>query len=416
MKQRILAVCVLTLFALSPAFGAGEISQILEQAENGSSEAQLKLGQAYQYGRGLPQDYQKALHWYEKAASQGEAEAQRPLGALYEMGRGVAKDFGKAAFWYEKAAEQGLARAQVNLGILYENGQGVEKDLEKALFWYQKAADQGYGRGLNHLGGLYEAGLGGTRDINKALELYKQGAEAGYSKAMVNLGRIYEYGAKGVEKNLAEAVVWYQKAINTGYKNAAPDLKRVRESLKGELQVKVQADTTNFQKEEKSEEKVIAAPPPVPGAQQNSIERDGSELTVKAAGLAKGETLVDLVEEEKVLDEKNIPEGGFSEEIAKDAETAAEPALPAAAEKVPVPTLEAPDNISKEPEEGPSSMPYFAIVGGNIFLVLFFWFFIMRRRSVMIGAPSEVIGEIGNEIRDIRKQVEELKKKVKKNS
>ncbi len=66
-------------------------------------------------------------------------------GDRYFYGRGVDQDYVKAMEWYRKAADQGLADGQYNVGVLYENGWGVTKDIDQAKVWYQKSADQGDG-------------------------------------------------------------------------------------------------------------------------------------------------------------------------------------------------------------------------------------------------------------------------------
>ena len=63
---------------------------------------------------------------------------------MYDNGRGVKQDYIKAVEWYQRAAEQGVADAQYNLGVMYYNGQGVKQDYIKAVEWYQKAAEQGH--------------------------------------------------------------------------------------------------------------------------------------------------------------------------------------------------------------------------------------------------------------------------------
>ena len=65
------------------------------------------MGVAYDYGRGVQQDYSEAAKWFKKAAEQGDATAQFNLGLAYEQGKGVAQDNRLAVKWYEKAAEQG---------------------------------------------------------------------------------------------------------------------------------------------------------------------------------------------------------------------------------------------------------------------------------------------------------------------
>ncbi len=374
---------VLTLFAVLPAQGATNIPQALAQAKSGVVGAQVQLGHAYQYGKGVKQDYQKALFWYEKAAKQGEAEAQRPLGAMYEMGLGAAQDFGKAAFWYEKAAQQGLARAQVNLGILYEKGQGVEKDYQKALSWYQKAAERGYGRGANHLGMLYEKGFGVKKDIFQARQLYKQGAMAKYSKAMLNLGRIYEQGLEG-EKNLEEAAYWYQRAVKSGYKKVIPDLNRVKSLLAAKL----------------AEERIeIESPKKVQIQPELEEKAEVEEVALE---------VIEVESPQISLDRKKVdtPSETIVEETNKPLSVEERDLSPQETEKIQSHDMGEKNRASLDPDTARNSYFVSLIIIGNLSLALLFWFFMTRRSK---RSSTAIIAEIGSEIRVIRKQVEELK-------
>ena len=53
----------------------------------------------------------------------------------------VEQSYEKAIHWYTKAAEQGNANAQNNLGVAYHNGNGVEQDKNKAIYWFRKACE-----------------------------------------------------------------------------------------------------------------------------------------------------------------------------------------------------------------------------------------------------------------------------------
>ena len=98
----------------------------------------------YANGRGVPEDYVKAVKWYGKAAEQGSVGAQAALGFMYQYGEGVPEDYAEAVKWYRKAAEQGHAGAQVLLGVMYSNGEGVPVDPVQAYAWFNIAAAQGY--------------------------------------------------------------------------------------------------------------------------------------------------------------------------------------------------------------------------------------------------------------------------------
>ena len=113
--------------------------------------AQFNLGIAYDYGRGVKQDYKEAVEWYRKAAEQGDAKAQHNLGVNYSKGQGVKQDHKEAVTWYRLAAEQGLAVSQNNLGGMYAVGDGVPQDFAKALKWLQSAAEQGVENALEIL-------------------------------------------------------------------------------------------------------------------------------------------------------------------------------------------------------------------------------------------------------------------------
>ena len=94
------------------------VKALTRLAEQGSAEAQWRLGRLYGGNKGLPQNNEQAVFWYHKAAQQGYAPAQYSLGWMYEHGRGVAQNGEQALFWYRKAAEQGLQSARDKIDAL----------------------------------------------------------------------------------------------------------------------------------------------------------------------------------------------------------------------------------------------------------------------------------------------------------
>jgi TPR repeat protein len=108
-------------------------------AEQGNAKAQFNLAVMYDSGKGIRQDYAKAVKWYRKAAEQGNAKAQFNLAVMYQNGKGVWQDYAKAVKWYRKAAEQGNAKAQFNLAVMYDSGHGVLQSSAVAADWYYKA-------------------------------------------------------------------------------------------------------------------------------------------------------------------------------------------------------------------------------------------------------------------------------------
>ena len=59
-----------------------QISNLRGKAEQGDAEAQYNLGEMYDTGKGVPQDFMMARGWYERAAVQGHADAQSALGSM----------------------------------------------------------------------------------------------------------------------------------------------------------------------------------------------------------------------------------------------------------------------------------------------------------------------------------------------
>lgn len=113
-----------------------------------SKESERILAEFFMTGQNAPQNYDEALHWYEKAAERGDIEAQNELGFLYFTGNLVEKDYEKARDWFETAARNGYPLAQYNMGILWYTGNGVETvNMVKAYAWFSLAASHGHSSG-----------------------------------------------------------------------------------------------------------------------------------------------------------------------------------------------------------------------------------------------------------------------------
>ena len=132
-----------TLKQAAKAYATGEYRKALDLrlalAQEGSGEAQIRLGWMLYGGDGVDQSFEGAAHWWEIAAVQGLAEAQNLLGGLYNLGKGVTQDYQKAAEWYHQAASQGLQWAEINIGGLWFNGDGVAQNHVMAAYWFAKA-------------------------------------------------------------------------------------------------------------------------------------------------------------------------------------------------------------------------------------------------------------------------------------
>ncbi|AFN35762.1 tetratricopeptide repeat protein [Taylorella equigenitalis] len=118
-----------------------DIATLEQNAAEGDARSQFKLGEAYEFGKGVEKNPEKAFELYSKAANHGYRAAQTNLGFLYDTGTGTKQDFDAAMNWYKAAANQGDLAAMYNIGLLYEAGRGVKKDIDTAKMWYKKACD-----------------------------------------------------------------------------------------------------------------------------------------------------------------------------------------------------------------------------------------------------------------------------------
>ncbi|MBC8094983.1 MAG: sel1 repeat family protein [Akkermansiaceae bacterium] len=112
------------------------------RAENGDALNQYLFGLLYEKGaRGLRSDYE-AYKWFLRAAFQGKLEAQAKVSEYHQIGRGVSRNPEEAFKWCRKAAEQGHTPSQMRLAQMYSEGVGVERNPREAVKWQGKVATQ----------------------------------------------------------------------------------------------------------------------------------------------------------------------------------------------------------------------------------------------------------------------------------
>ncbi|MCL2742522.1 MAG: sel1 repeat family protein [Planctomycetaceae bacterium] len=228
--QYMLAVCYADGMGV-PADCAEAFQWCLKAAEQGLAEAQYQLGVFYSNGTGVHQNYAEGIKWFSKAAEQKYTPAQKALDAAYGFVYGfpLYEDSGTVL---REAAENGDVQSQFRLGSAYDAGIGVPQDYSEAVKWYTKAAEQGGGEGKgacakNMLGYIYLRGHGVDKDEVKALSLFMEAAEDGCSHAPDSVGECYENGY-GAERNLTEALKWYQKGAAIGDDTAAENFERLK--------------------------------------------------------------------------------------------------------------------------------------------------------------------------------------------
>ncbi len=97
-------------------------------ADKGDPDSQFNLGQAYKWGKGVPQDLTRAEVLFAKAAASGHTEAADNYGLLlFQRGQHA-----QAMPYIQAAADRGEKRALYLLGIAHFNGENVPKDWIRA--------------------------------------------------------------------------------------------------------------------------------------------------------------------------------------------------------------------------------------------------------------------------------------------
>jgi uncharacterized protein len=190
---------------------ATALSEWTPLANNGNTDAQVRVGEMFENGLGVPPNYTKASKWYRRAAEKGDAHGAYRLGVLYLKGAGVPQDNTQAVKWFRRGADQGDAMSESALALMYDMGKGVRKDPSQALIWFRKAAEKGDSNSQLMMGAYYRDGQGVPLDYTEAFKWYRLAAEQGNVEAQLMLGSMLELG-KGVTQDHSQAVGWFRMA------------------------------------------------------------------------------------------------------------------------------------------------------------------------------------------------------------
>lgn len=172
------------------------ISWFEQSAKQGDVISLNNLGDIYSHRWTLFKDYvpidmKQAFDYYLKAAEFGYPPAQYSVGRLYEYQDvpGFMPNYEKAMFWYEKAASNEYIPAYEAISSMYHHGIGIEKSEEKAIEWRCKAIENGYFYSCYYYLGYYNDTV--PKEIIDSLLVASQ---KGYKEAKNNLAQLYLSG------------------------------------------------------------------------------------------------------------------------------------------------------------------------------------------------------------------------------
>lgn len=119
------------------------------------------LGYLYHHGSNeIPVNMDKAIFYYEEAATLNSKEALYTLALLYDAGDKVPENRDKAKEYMLKASEE-LPDAQYAIAVWIERGYFGKPDTQKAVNLYEKAAHAGVQNAIKSLISIYHGGFGG---------------------------------------------------------------------------------------------------------------------------------------------------------------------------------------------------------------------------------------------------------------
>ena len=117
----------------------------------------------------MPQNYNKALELWHRAAELGHLEAHNNIGFAYSNGDGVERNEKKANHYWELAAMGGDVESRFNLGALEFNA----GNMDRAVKHFMLAVGSGYNVSLENIKQMFMNGDATKDDYTKALQAYQ---------------------------------------------------------------------------------------------------------------------------------------------------------------------------------------------------------------------------------------------------
>ena len=129
--------------------------ELAEKGEKNKAVGEYKVGEYYDFGRGVERNKLEAFSWYTKAANKGHGLAQYKVGMCMYYGETISQNYKEAIRYFELALKDlyllNNVRGEImrKLSACYRFGRGVSVDVEKADYYMKEAARYGDADALN---------------------------------------------------------------------------------------------------------------------------------------------------------------------------------------------------------------------------------------------------------------------------
>ena len=197
-------------------------------ASMGGARSAYLAGVMSYYGLGTAKDYKEALRLFRLPAGQGMPAAENAVGVMHYFGRGVPQNYAEAFRWFRKAAERGMPAAENNLASMYLAGQGTAKSPGDAEKWFREAGKSLPESGIDGvMFDIERPEKGGSQSADSELQRWREAAEQGDAAAEYYLGTLSESW-----KNIEEAISWYERSAEQGYRPAVYRIRYFRDTVR----------------------------------------------------------------------------------------------------------------------------------------------------------------------------------------
>ena len=210
------------ILVLSLSFGtaSAQVSQLLQDANNGDAKAMLELSEKYLFGLGVTKSDDSSKYWANQALATGDKEAQYLVGVLKTSSAFDKQKFGDGVDLLKLSSEQGFPDASLKLSEIYRTrGTGMATDafydLKQSFSYGEVAAKAGEKEAMFYCGESLIKGRGCSRNDSLGVYYISEAATTkGFIPACLRMGDLHMSGHITGEIDPFGALEWYNYVLN----------------------------------------------------------------------------------------------------------------------------------------------------------------------------------------------------------
>lgn len=215
-------------------------------AEKGHGYCCYVVGEAFLNGIYINYNYEKldycskndekAFYYLNKGADLQNGECQFLLGMIYFLGNhnDIAADYQKSLQFFKDSAANGSTSSFKYLGIQYDVGLGISKNSERAMYYYFKFLEEFNDEVVHHnIACGYLTGDGVEKNINEAIKYFELAAKQGLKNSILSLAYMY-IEDKHVDKDLIKSATWFFVAASLDFNESFEEIKKIKDKISSE--------------------------------------------------------------------------------------------------------------------------------------------------------------------------------------